>query len=144
MNVCVHESTPRTESVARFAQAYLDGDIAAVLGSIAPGCVIHQAEALPWGGDWTGPEGFVAMVTRMVTNLDVELVSIDIMDAGQVAVGKLAARWTARATGEAAVMTVVEHYTVENGLITDLDVYYKDTALIRRLDAGEPPAVLAD
>jgi hypothetical protein len=136
VKVSVQASTSHAEVVARFAQGYLDGDIAAVLGSIAPRCLIHQATSLPWGGEWTGPEGFVAMVTRMVTNLDLELVSIDIMDAGPVVVVQLVARWTARATRETAVMTTVEHYTVEDGLISDVDVYYKDTALICRLDAG--------
>lgn len=45
-------------------------------------------------------------------------------------------RLTSRASGQSVEMSLVEIYTVRDGLIVDLDVYYKDPSAVTALLAG--------
>jgi hypothetical protein len=42
-------------------------------------------------------------------------------------------KFSARASGKSVEMGLVEIYTVRNGLITELDVYYKDPSAVAAL-----------
>ncbi|HEY2504059.1 MAG TPA: nuclear transport factor 2 family protein [Mycobacterium sp.] len=45
-------------------------------------------------------------------------------------------KFTARASGKSVEMGLVEIYTVRDGLIVELDVYYKDPSAVPELLAG--------
>jgi hypothetical protein len=45
-------------------------------------------------------------------------------------------KFTARASGQGIEMSLVEIYTVRDGLIVELDVYYKDPSAVAALLAG--------
>src|SRR4051812_36596882 len=97
------------------------GRIDAALELLDPAVVIHEAESLPYGGVFHGRDGFREIMDRIGGMMDFEIGSLDILDAGGVAVAKVTATFTSRSSGEAITMEVVEIYTVRDGLIVDLD-----------------------
>ena len=50
--------------------AFGRGDIEAVLDAIAPTAETRVPETLPWGGTYTGPDGFRDFLTRLTENFD--------------------------------------------------------------------------
>ena len=92
--------------------------------------VIHEAASLPYGGDWTGKAGLRGLMERIasVANLSVSPANVDLFDVGDgQVITRQTAVFTAPGTGETLAMPMVEVYKLENGKITDIDVYYKDT-----------------
>jgi len=69
----------------------------------------------------------------MLTNYDLTVnPGTKAHDAGDVVVGTLDLTFTSRATGASVRTNVVEIYTVVDGLIRHIDVYYKDPVLMAR------------
>jgi uncharacterized protein len=50
--------------------AFGRGDIDAVLDAIAPTAETRVPETLPWGGTYTGPDGFRDFLARLTENFD--------------------------------------------------------------------------
>ena len=50
--------------------AFGRGDIEAVLDAIAPTAETRVPETLPWGGTYTGPDGFRDFLARLRENFD--------------------------------------------------------------------------
>ncbi len=99
--------------------------------------VVHEAGGLPYSGEYHGAEGFFELLGKM--NEAMELTPGDsfqyLLADDTVAIrGRL--RLTSRASGESVEMSLVEIYTIRDGLIVDLDVYYKDPSAVTALLAG--------
>ena len=126
------------EVVQEFEDAFVRGDMERVLSLLAPDIVVHEAPSVPYPGDHRGHEGFLRLadafnsVWEIVSEL--ELTFLDGGD-GQVA-AVVAYDAVARATGVRLRQRMVEVYTVRDGRITDLDVYYRDTAAIVEATGG--------
>ena len=126
------------EVVQEFEDAFVRGDMEHVLSLLAPDIVVHEAPSVPYPGDHRGHEGFLRLadafnsVWEIVSEL--ELTFLDGGD-GQVA-AVVAYDAVARATGVRLRQRMVEVYTVRDGRITDLDVYYRDTAAIVEATGG--------
>lgn len=50
-------TTTSTHLISSVYDAFKRGDIAYILDQVAPGAIWRQSSTLPWGGDYTGPEG---------------------------------------------------------------------------------------
>jgi ketosteroid isomerase-like protein len=95
--------------------------------------IVREAPSLPYGGDHRGPEGFVH-VYETVQKLWEFTHEFDYTyyDAGpenvllMVEVGAIA-----RATGSPVPMRLAELFTVRDGRIAMIDVFYWDTAQMR-------------
>lgn len=100
---------------------------------VAEGCVIREAESLPYGGTYYGPEGFVHLVKTVFglwqdCNLDIKNVWTDGIDrmihysqmSGHTAKGSFS-------------MPMVEYYRVENGKMTEITILYFDTQRLAEL-----------
>jgi uncharacterized protein len=124
--------------VERFERAFVRGDMDEVLALLHEDIVVHEAPSLPYAGDHRGHDGFLKLaatfngVWEMTSPLD-----LTFLDAGETTVVVLV-RYDviARATGKAMTLDHVEIYTVQDGKITDLDVYYRDTAAMLEATAG--------
>jgi ketosteroid isomerase-like protein len=124
--------------VERFERAFVRGDMDEVLSLLHEHIVVHEAPSLPYGGDHRGHDGFLKLaatfnrVWEMTSPLD-----LTFLDAGETAV-VVFVRYdvVARATGNALTLDHVEIYTVRDGKIADLDVYYRDTAAIVEATGG--------
>jgi uncharacterized protein len=105
----------------------------------APDVVLHQAEALPYGGTWRGHAGmerfFVAMSTAWES---FEMLEQEFHPAGDVVVVRTQVRATARATGRRLEFPILQTVRVAEGRITEVWPFYWDTAAIAGACAVPP------
>jgi uncharacterized protein len=93
--------------------------------------VVHEAGGLPFSGDYHGSEGFFDLLNRMNDVLDLTAGPITTDPLGDDAVAaRFRLRFISRASGESVEMGLVEIYTVRDGRIAELDVYYKDPSAV--------------
>jgi uncharacterized protein len=99
--------------------------------------VIHAAGDVPYSGDYQGPEGFFALLAKIFEVLELTP-SPDMQylaDDDKVAL-YYRLTFTSRASGRRVEMGVAEVLTVRDGLITELDVFYKNPSAVTALLAG--------
>jgi ketosteroid isomerase-like protein len=125
--------------------AFLAGlatDLDAAVALLADDFVVDEPASLPFGGVRTGPDGFRAVIGDLTKGYRLRLSNQKVRDAGDVVVVTLDIDLTSRATGRSVSMPLVDLYAVEDGRITRLDVFYKDThevlAINDATDASDP------
>jgi uncharacterized protein len=99
--------------------------------------VVYEAGGVPYSGEYRGPPGFFELLGKM--NEDLELTpdpAIQCLLADDTVAMRYRLKFTARASGRSAEMSLVEIYTVREGLIEELDVHYKDPSEVAALVAG--------
>jgi uncharacterized protein len=124
-------NTQGLETVRRFSRALGDRDLAKVESLLHRDLVVHTAGGLPYSGDYYGPQGFLELFAAMTQVLELTpgplcQQSLD----EQTVVSRFRLRFVARSSGKQAEMDLVEIYQVSDGLIVDLDVYYKDSSAV--------------
>jgi ketosteroid isomerase-like protein len=99
--------------------------------------VVSSAGGLPFSGEYLGPRGFFDLMEKMNEVLDLTPGPITVNPLGQDAItASFRVTFTARSGGKHVEMDVVEIYTLRDGLIIKLDVYYKDPSAVPTLIAG--------
>jgi ketosteroid isomerase-like protein len=99
--------------------------------------VVSAAGGLPFSGEYHGPQGFFDLIWKMNKVLDLTPGPITLNPLGQDAVvASFRLTFTARSSGKHVEMDLVEIYTISDGLIVKLDVYYKDPSAVAALIAG--------
>jgi len=97
----------------------------------APDVVLHQADALPYGGTWHGHKGmeqfFVAMSKTWESFDMVEQTFLNDKNP-LVVLTQVHAR--ARATGQELDFPILQTITISDGRISDVRPFYWDTAAI--------------
>lgn len=100
----------------------------------SPDVVLHQADALPYGGVWRGHEGmerfFVAMSGVWETFDMVEQEFLATGETGGPAVVLTQVRARARATGRELAFPILQTITVTDGRIAEVRPFYWDTAAV--------------
>jgi ketosteroid isomerase-like protein len=126
-----------TAVMERFVSAFESGDLPGACALLHPEAVIREADGLPYSGEYTGPDGFAALVGAMAGSFEFKLLDTEYLPVDdERIVMRMVARFTSRATGNSVEFPVVEIYTVRDGLIRDVDVYYKNPAGVTALQAG--------
>ncbi len=101
--------------------------------------VLHESGGLPFSGDYHGPQGFFELLGKMNDVLELEAGPVTTDPLGNEAVAaRFRLTFISRATGKSIEMGLVEIYTVRDGQIAELDVYYKDPAAVAALLATKP------
>lgn len=99
-------------------------------GYIADDCVIYEAPSLPFGGAWTGPSGFVALMRKMQECfLELEFVPVSLFTDNQDHLafqGRLQGR-TAKGTFD---MPLVEYWTFKDGKLKEVHAMWQDSKQI--------------
>ncbi|AKH83616.1 ketosteroid isomerase [Streptomyces sp. CNQ-509] len=106
----------------------------------APDVVLHQAEALPYGGTWRGHDGmtrFFLAMGRVWETFD--MVEQEFLATGETAVVLTQVRARARATGRELGFPILQTITVKNGQITEVRPFYWDTRAIADACTGSVP-----
>lgn len=118
----------------RFIAAFESGDLPAACALLHPEAVVHEAGGLPYAGEFKGPEGFAALIGTMAASYEFKLLDTEYLpvDDERIAV-RMLARFTSRHSGNSVEFPVLEIYTVRDGTIRDVDVYYKDPAAVAAL-----------
>lgn len=126
-----------TALVERFFGAVLGGDVTTLKELVSPDCIVHEPADLPYGGEYKGLDGVLAMFKAIATELSFEVNGSEIFDVGggRVVV-RMDATFTSLRNGRTASFPIAEIYTVANGQIVDIDVFYKEPAAIRALYAA--------
>jgi ketosteroid isomerase-like protein len=99
--------------------------------------VVSSAGGLPFSGEYHGPQGFFDLIGKMYEVLELAPGPITLNPLGQDAVvARFRLTFTARSSGNHVEMDLAEIYTISDGLIVKLDVYYKDPAAVAALIGG--------
>jgi uncharacterized protein len=94
----------------------------------------YEAGGLPYSGEYHSPQGFFELMAKMNDGMDVTLgPSVQFLSEGDTVAVRFRLAFTSRATGKSVEMGMVEVYTVRDGLIVELDVYYKDPSAVTAL-----------
>jgi ketosteroid isomerase-like protein len=125
------------ETVRRFTAALAAGDVKTCLELLQPDNVFDEAAGLPFGGDYSGPEGFIRLLKDVGRLFEVKLSEPQVSDAGDRVLVRLTGTFTARATGRTLETPVVDLYTVRDGKVAHVDVFYKDTRAMAELCAED-------
>jgi uncharacterized protein len=130
-----------TQLIDSMYDAFSRGDIAYILAHVAPGASWRQSKMLPWGGDYTGPEGarefFGKLAAEMETtafrahqNIEVgdEVFSFGYYEGRSLSTGKIAgSEWMFR-------------WRIADGKIAGYEAYI-DTAAMLAVIAPKTAAV---
>ncbi|MFJ7271790.1 nuclear transport factor 2 family protein [Streptomyces sp. NPDC099050] len=107
----------------------------------APDVVLHQADALPYGGTWRGHEGmeeFFLAMSRVWEAFD--MVEQEFLATGETAVVLTQVCARARATGRELTFPILQTIRVEDGRIREVRPFYWDTEAIAAACADPAPA----
>jgi ketosteroid isomerase-like protein len=100
--------------------------------------VTHAADGLPYSGDYHGPAEFCELLGKIFELLEPTLGPIQyLVDSDQEKVVMYyRLKFTARASGASVEMNVAEVLSIRDGLIAELDVFYKDPSAVAALLAA--------
>ena len=121
------------DDVATLKEFVQAGDRTTALGMVDEEAVWREAETLPWGGEWRGPDGFARLTREIDALAELAVRGHEIVQAGEVVELRLDAVFTSRKSGRRLPMKVVEHYRVREGKIYGADAFYKDTQAVNDL-----------
>ncbi|MEU3741133.1 MULTISPECIES: nuclear transport factor 2 family protein [unclassified Streptomyces] len=97
----------------------------------SPHVVMHQAEALPYGGTWRGHDGMTRFFLAMAATWETfEIGEQRFLATGETAVVHTQVHARARATGRELAFPVLQTIAVRDGRITEVRPFYWDTAAI--------------
>ena len=103
------------------------------LAMVDENAVWREAESLPWGGEWRGPDGFARLTREIDVLAELTVSGHEIVRAGDVVELRLDAMFASRKSGRQLPMKVVEHYRVHDGKIYGADAFYRDTQAVNDL-----------
>jgi ketosteroid isomerase-like protein len=116
--------------VGELARRFGAGDRDGALALLHTDLRIEQPASLPHGGAHRGHEGMAGMGATFARFWDRTITDPRIFGCGSCVVQVTTQTWTAKATGRAATVDVVELFTVDEGLITEIRVFQQDTHLL--------------
>lgn len=120
--------------VEKFVVAFGEGRLDDALSLLHDEFVIHAASGLPYSGDYLGAEGFSALIAKILPVLDLTpSPEMEYLVDGDKVVIYYRLTFTARASGDSVEMGVAEVFSVRDGLIAELDVFYKDPSAVAAL-----------
>lgn len=117
-----------TDTVRELSRRFLAGDRDGAMALLSPDLRIEQAPSLPHGGEHRGHAGMAAMGAAFAEHWDRTIEGPRLVAEGDTVVQLTTQTWTAKATGRAATVDVVELLTVTDGLIASIRVFPQDTA----------------
>ena len=109
-------------------QAVIAGDFERMQCCLADDFSLNEPPALPFGGRFGGPQGFVELVQKIGAFYKVEVVQSKLTVAGDdLLVCEFVMGFTSKRTNEYVETNVVDLYHYDaNGLVTHVDAFYMD------------------
>jgi uncharacterized protein len=121
-------------TVRRFMQAIVEGRLDDARSLLHDDFVAYETGGVPYSGEYRGPQGFFELLAKMTEGMEFTLgPAPQCLLAGDSVAVRSRVTFTARASGKSVEMKLVEVYTVRDGLIVELDVYYKDPSAVAAL-----------
>ena len=120
--------------VDKFVTAIAEGRLDDARALLDEDFLVHESGGLPYSGEYRGPQAFFGLLGKMTELMELTLGrTIQYLLADNTVGLRSHLMFTARASGESVEMSLVEIYTVRDGLIAELDVYYKDPSAVAAL-----------
>ncbi len=118
-------------TIQQFMGAMVEGDLDTARGLLHEDFVCYEAGGLPYSGEYHGPDGFFGLTATIFGAMELTPgPDVQFLRSGDTIAVRFRLTFTSRASGEKVEMSFVEVYTVRDGLITELDVYYKDPSAV--------------
>lgn len=118
------------------------GDLAGMKKYLSPDLVVHEDGGMPYGGIYHGMSGFLEMLEkfgRTYSNVEIERLRVFDGENDDISV-QIRVRAQSATTGAAIEAMTSEIYTVVDGKLTELWVWYWDTPAIQRMISGAAAA----
>jgi uncharacterized protein len=121
-------------TVGRFMLAIVEERFDDARGMLHDDFVVYEAGGLPYSGEYRGSQGFFELLATMNEGLELTLgPTPQYLLADDTVAVRSRLKFTGRASHQSVEMSLVEIYTVRDGLIVELDVYYKDPSAVAAL-----------
>lgn len=121
------------EALKAIYDHFFAGDVAAMATYLRDDAVIYEAETLPYGGEYTGPQGLHDVLSRVMgtwSDVSFEIAHFLASDKAAAAFGTF--HVTSRDTGKKTSFKLCEVWEFEDGKVTSVSPVYGDTALALR------------
>ena len=123
--------------VVKFVSAVGEGRLDDARSLLHDEFVTHAAAGVPYSGEYRGPDRFFELLTKIYDVLEpTPSPDMQFLADDDKVVLYYRLTFTARASGERVEMSMAEVFTVHDGLIVELDVFYKDPLAVTALLAA--------
>ena len=113
--------------VEKFVVTFGDGRLQDALSLLPEDFVIHAAGDVPYSGDYLGAEGFSELIAKMTAVLELmPSTGMQYIVDGDNVVLHYCLTFTSHASVKSIETVVTEVFSVRDGLITEIDVHYKN------------------
>lgn len=103
---------------------------------IADECVVREAESLPFGGEWKGPQGFADLMRAVTTTFPNFQFELDSMCTDGVEKVAFAGRISGDTPNGRFSIPIVEYWVCRDGKAVDILPVWHDTHLVMQLYNG--------
>lgn len=122
------------QTIESVYDAFSRGDVSHIIGLVAPDAPWRQSTFMPWGGNYSGPEG----ATEFFKKLDAGCQTTGLVVSENVVVGNEVFSFgrhdcVLRATGKPAAVNFMFRWRVDNGRIVSYDSYVDSGAVVTAL-----------
>jgi ketosteroid isomerase-like protein len=118
--------------LARLLASLKSGDGAAIEAICHPDLTIEDPPGLPYGGVYKGFAGMIEVAGKLfaaVEGCQIQTEAIIGAEGGDEFVLRQRLTGTSARTGRPVEMSILEHYTFQDGLLTSIRPYYWDTKI---------------
>jgi ketosteroid isomerase-like protein len=129
-------SASDVDTVSGFLASLSRGDLATCQTLVTDDLIFSEAPSLPFGGDYDGPDGLTQLLAALTRDFSLRLEEPRISAAGDQVLVRVNGTIRARTTGATMPLEALDLYTLRDGLISRVDVYYKDAAAVTALMTG--------
>ncbi len=122
------------QTIQTVYDAFSRGDIAYIVGLVAPDASWRQSKTLPWGGDFTGPDGAAQFFSRLNAEMETTLFTVHeniAVNDEVISFGVYGGK--GRKSGLTAQATFAFRWKVVDGRIVSYDAFIDSAALLTAL-----------
>ena len=123
------------QTIEKVYAAFAARDVDTLLGLCAPDIVLTQDPALPWGGSFSGHDGAVDFMMKLVAASDSVVTVEQLFAAGDEVVQLGRTAGTVRSNGAAFDIPECHIWTVRDGLVTAARFFIDSAAMLDALAA---------
>ncbi len=128
------QTATATDVVVSVFDAFKRGDIASIVGLVAPNATWQQAKTVPWGGDYCGPEGAAEFFRKLDATMEtVAFEARENVEHGDEVFSFGTYTGRGRATGRTGSAEWMFRWRVRDGKIVSWQSYIDTAALTAAL-----------
>src|SRR5438105_3749773 len=131
------QTTTSVQMIEAIYAAFKRGDVTYIVDQVAPNASWRQPKTLPWGGDYTGPQGAAEFFTKLAATMKtVSFEPKENIAAGNEVFSFGEYEGTSVKTGKSARARWAFRWRIEGGKSGACDGYMDTVALVSALSYG--------